>query len=163
MRSQEEIVAYIEKAKSGAPHQIFYVFTVEALLGFLEFKHAEKAGLLKEGVGPEEWEEVRTPLTKVTVLTEMEKYMKFAIGKAENHRGISANRSIEKMESWIWLLGDDDFLDVLKGTGYAQYGVPQLLAICEEYDFPYPIEQTWFQNMSVGQPCHFHCDEGCGK
>jgi hypothetical protein len=55
--------------------------------------------------------------------------MDFAWDKANNGRGISANRSIAHYQAWLWLLGVE-WCDTLMDD-YEFYGKPQLIRICE--------------------------------
>jgi hypothetical protein len=82
--------------------------------------------------------------------------MAFAWGKARDHRGISASRSVEKMRTWVWLLDDPEIT-----ANYQNYGAPILRAICERYGFPIPDGDD-MRRMSEGEPCRDGCDEGCG-
>lgn len=62
--------------------------------------------------------------------------MEFAWGKANGCRGLSAGRSLEHMQAWVWLMGDDDFwseLDASIEHAYQYYGKPQLVLICNHY------------------------------
>lgn len=69
----------------------------------------------------------------------MGKYMEFAWDKVADQRGISASRSIEKMQEWAWLLGDDEVVAWCNDLAlYPQYGAPILGRICEKYGFPIP-------------------------
>lgn len=133
-------------------------FRTGALVEFLTFEQAKD--LRSEEATSEEWGEAK-PLTRESVIDAMRSYMQFAWGKIEDHRGLSAERSIMKMEAWIWLLGDDEFLDAVKNAAYAQYGAPKLALICQRYDLPIP-QSTEIQNMIAGQPCRESCEEGCG-
>lgn len=86
----------------------------------------------KVAAGTEKWrteEQTEEALRKT-----MFDYMEFAWGKANNCRGISANRSIMHFTAWLWMLGDDHgrFGDKLF-DGYKYYGKPQLVAICERF------------------------------
>jgi len=65
----------------------------------------------------------------------MKNYFEFAVEKAIDERGISASRSIAHYETWIWLLGDDEFLNEIKNTKYEPYGMPMLIKIGEWYGF----------------------------
>lgn len=59
-------------------------------------------------------------------------YMSFAWEKANDCRGISANRSIYHYIAWLWLLGEDEFDDLM--NDYEYYGKPQLVRICNYLD-----------------------------
>lgn len=90
-------------------------------------------------------------------------YMPFALGKAQDHRGLSASRSIDHFRAWLWMLSDDEtlgFCDVEEN--YTNYGAPILREICENYGFDTPAE-TWFANMASGGPCSPDCRDGCGQ
>ena len=55
-------------------------------------------------------------------------YMSFAWDKANDCRGISANRSVGHYIAWLWLLGENQFDDLM--DDYEFYGKPQLVRIC---------------------------------
>jgi len=60
--------------------------------------------------------------------------MPFAWEKANGCRGISASRSLRHMVAWLWLDGQDEFLEKWNDLrDYEYYGKPQLIAICELY------------------------------
>jgi hypothetical protein len=167
MRSTEEIAAYIESATG------VFDFTTAVCLDYLPWEQA-KPFLRDEYVAKvEAGEEEHKQLTPdhATVLAEMKDYMPFALGKAANHRGLSANRSISKMVAWLWLLGDDELRGQIEREeiGYTNYGAPILKAICEKYDFPIALEdndwapdKTAFLRMAEGKPCEPGCIGGCG-
>lgn len=82
----------------------------------------------------EEWAADLT--TREAVLKRMEEYMSFAFDKANNQRGLSANRSVMHYIAWIWLAGDEDFSAEIEEdlkTGYQFYGKLILRKICEKY------------------------------
>jgi|WetSurSiteA1Bulk_404760.scaffolds.fasta_scaffold25735_2 hypothetical protein len=97
-------------------------------------------------------------LDRESVLGRMREYMTFALDKAENHRGLSASRSISHFRAWVWLLGDEDFKAV-DWENYAPYGVPILKQICVRYEFPNPFSGI-LARMATGEPCQHDC-EGC--
>lgn len=150
MRTFEDIVERIKNRSS------IFGFDAEAIIDFLPFDQAKQ--FLKEGVKEEDWKTV--PLTREGVLDKMRDYMDFAWEKAENHRGISASRSVEKMGVWLWLLGDDELLKQFEDTPYTNYGVPKLMFICQKFGFPFPDNQE-VKNMAEGLPCAPGCN-GCG-
>src|SRR5277367_4801730 len=95
-------------------------------------------------------------------LGELREYMVFAWGKVEDHRGISAGRSVDKCAAWAWLLGRDDVYKAAHdGKNYAQYGAPALKLICEAFDLPVPADKG-LQRMMRGEPCTDNCGNGCG-
>src|SRR5262249_50912769 len=65
---------------------------------------------------PEGWKEGHAdkhkeyPLTEDFVRKEMLSYLAFAFGKAADHRGISAARSVQKLTEYAWLLGVDELV-----------------------------------------------------
>jgi hypothetical protein len=127
------------------------------LLEFIPYEDAKE--FLKPEVKKEDW--TTKLLDEKTVIEEMRKYMTFALGKARNHRGISASRSIDHYKNWLWLLGDEETLAFAENScNYQNYGVPILKKVCEKYGFKFP--QDWdLQNMAKGLPCHEDCEEGC--
>lgn len=154
MRTQKQIIARIEQIKEED------CFGVEQsdLIYYLTFDNAKP--FLKpettEATWNERLEKHRTPLG------EIKEYMAFALDKAENHRGLSAGRSISHFKSWLWLVGDDELLAFIsKGENYKNYGAPILRKIGEKYNIPLPTDDDWFKNMSNGRMCRADCDEGC--
>lgn len=133
MRTQDEIVARF-KARRGSDS---LGFEVGEYLVFLDWGHLLICFDGDVGdVTEEEWGQKE--LTRETVLDKMKKYMRFAHEKADNERGISANRSMMCYLAWIWLLGDDeeDFLFKVRSEydgNYHSFGKHILLMIEEEY------------------------------
>ena len=137
----------------------FFGFDVEVLILYLPYRYAKS--FLKEGVTSNEWEkDCYIKLKRDTVLKEMKEYMEFAWGKIEDHRGLSASRSIEKMEAWVWLLGDDKVLGEMKAVNYKNYGAPKLKVICDAYGFFVP-QNIMVQNMIKSLRCLPDCNQGC--
>lgn len=155
MRTEQEIVARIESEKSK-----MFSFVGEALFQFLSFDVAKP--MLKEGITEEQWRESQAPCTRERVLQELREYMEFAWGKAHDHRGLSANRSVDKLSAWVWLLGDDETVAKVEATDYPNYGAPKLKVICDAYGFPIPDDEAT-QNMIAGRPCEPGCGQGCGQ
>lgn len=155
LRTQDEIVAKYEESRGK-----FLNFEGEVLLPYMDYEHARP--YLKPDVTEEEWGKLQTPLTKEQVHTEMKDYMSFAWGKVEDHRGISAGRSVDKLSAYVWLLGDDTTLNRIEEAGYAQYGAPKLAVICEVYDLPIP-EDEGVQRMIQGERCGSDDECGCGQ
>jgi hypothetical protein len=155
MKTFEEIAQYYNKHKA----EDLLGFTGEVLLAYLPFEHAQP--FLIDGAKSEDWPTL--PYTSADVIKDMKEYMAFAWDKAQNHRGISAGRSIEKMCAYLWLLDDERTLIFARSdSNYAQYGVPVLKKICEVYGFPIPDGQD-ILNMAQGKPCRPDCMAGCGR
>ena len=70
-------------------------------------------------------------LTESNVISEMQRYMEFAIEKAKHRRGISAGRSMWKFQQWLWVLEDESFGDI--AANYDGYGLQILEDIKEKY------------------------------
>jgi hypothetical protein len=92
----------------------------------------------------------------------MAAYMSFAWSKVEDHRAISASRSIDKLGAYVWLMGDDNVLSEMEAAGYAQYGAPKLACVCLAYGLPIPQDEE-VQRMIRGETCRPGCDAGCGR
>ena len=66
-------------------------------------------------------------------------YMVFAWMKATDERGISASRSIRKLEVWMKILGRPDVAQVLDDDSfYDPYGRPALKEACKLLNITYP-------------------------
>lgn len=156
MKTPREIFDRIKQVEN----RDYMGFSTGVLLGYLPYKKAKE--FLKEEATEEEWKH-DNPSEK-QVKGDMEEYMGFALGKVEDHRGISSGRSIEKMTEWLWLLGDDELVNFATDSEhYENYGAPILKKICDKYGIENDILETEaFINMSEGKPCCAECDEGCG-
>ncbi len=126
MRTQDEIVARINQRRTND----FLVFEVSEYVDYLDFDHAKP--FLKEDVTEEQWAEHRSAVT--TPIDAIKNYMAFAWDKANDCRGISANRSINHCIAWLWLAEEDEFLEKVEKeykANYHYYGKPILEMICE--------------------------------
>jgi hypothetical protein len=151
MRTQDEVVARIREKRS------IFSFDAEVLVHALDYEHA------REFIGTtsrEKWEATKHPISEEEAIRDFADYAAFAWGKAEDHRGLSAGRSVEKLEAWTWLLGRDDVLSQSENALYAMYGCPKLKVICEAFGFPIPDDEPVVRMMR-GEPCTPDCDAGC--
>jgi len=126
MKTIEQIV---EKIRQPDARDIFGTVTSD-LLSFLPFAQARE--FLKPEITDEVWASggYPHPLTEENVIGEIKRYMPFAWEKANDCRGLSAGRSLQHMQTWLWLLDADEAAAGL--DNYSHYGKPQLRAICEE-------------------------------
>jgi len=124
VKTQEEILKRIEARKEND----MFGWEVNEYLCFLDYENAKS--YLKKDVTKESWGEKKEkePAEKI------KEYMDFAWIKANDCRGISAGRSLMHMVAWLWLDGQDEFLNKWNDLrDYEYYGKPQLTAICELY------------------------------
>jgi hypothetical protein len=151
VRTAKEIVEHILNEKQVID------FRPEVVVEYLTFEEAKP--LLKPDARPEDWPPHK-PLTREQVLSDMCAYMdEYGWPKALNHRGLSANRTVQKMQVWAFMLGDDIDVDKMH---YENYGAPILKFFCEKYGFPIPdCEEA--RRMAEGLPCTPSCEEGCGQ
>jgi hypothetical protein len=120
MRSQSDIVERLEARIKNDP----LGFEITEYIFSMDFDHAKP--YLKDGVT--DWKAE----TKEETFAKAKKYMSFAIGKAEDERGISANRSIQHYIAWLWLLEEDALLEKVEheyDTNYHDYGIDILRMI----------------------------------
>lgn len=130
MRSQEEIVKHIRERTSHDP----FGFEIGDLYIQLDFNHAKE--FLKEGTTAKDWNEGRMAADNDQVIIEdMKRYMVFAWEKANDCRGLSANRSVMHFLGWTWLVNDNLYQRIKKewDENYCHYGKEILIMICEEY------------------------------
>ena len=158
MRTQQEIIDHFKSDDS------MFGFGKDVLLEHLQYDAAKE--FLKEDFtskpdAEELWNADRQEPNRGNVLEAMRSYMEFAWGKVVDHRGISANRSVDNMLAWLWLLNDDAITEKVEAAGYEQYGAPKLAVVCEAYDIDIPIDEG-LQNMIAGKFCEPGCGEGCG-
>lgn len=126
--TQEQIVARINERQGDD----VFGFEWGEYLRALDFEHAKS--FLKDGVTADEW----TPdiMNVGDARKVMADYLSFAFDKANNCRGISANRSVMHYIAWTWLAGDADFSKKLAQSmsdDYRYYGKPQLVMVAEHY------------------------------
>lgn len=129
-RTDDEIVAEIRKREAEI---VLFDFSLEDLLEVLPFDRAKP--WIKDSVTAEEWGDA-SPRTHESIVGRMRDYMDFAWEKANDERGLSAERSIQHFTGWLWLLGDDEMLVFAENEdNYPMYGRPILAKICEVYGF----------------------------
>lgn len=153
MRTDAEILARVREIQA----EDFFGFEISDLLIRLPFAAARE--FLKADATEDGW--TVAPRGRDALLAEMDHYAEFAWGKARDHRGISANRSVSHYRGWLWLLSDDDF-GAIDWERYRNYGAPILKQICERFAFPVPADEALLR-MSRGEPCEPGCGEGCGR
>jgi hypothetical protein len=102
---------------------------------------------------PELWSE---PLLGERALDEARGYMAFAWGKANDCRGISANRSVMHLVAWLWLAGERALSDEIQREfedRYCYYGKPILRRICERFGW------DW-RSLDNGRWCNSESEDG---
>jgi hypothetical protein len=119
-RTTEEILCEIERLKDDD----WMGFRTGDLIQALPFESAQP--FLKEGTTADQWAQSTDPAG------EIKNYMEFAWDKANGCRGLSAGRSVNHMESWLWLDGKDELSARLESV-YEYYGKPCLVLVCKEY------------------------------
>lgn len=157
-RTTAEIVQRIEHVRPDDP----FGFQSTALLSFLPFLLA--APYLKPDTTKAQWDALRNDADIDPVTEVAKRYLTFAMDKADQHRGISANRSVDHYRAWLWLLGKDDAID---WEAYPQYGAPILRQVTEVMGW----QDVWEDNttlalerMSHGLVCAPDgCPDGCGS
>ncbi len=122
MKSQLEIKNRIKRIQE----KDLFGFESSSLVDFLNYENAKE--YLKPECTEDEWNKHYKRATKKNIKLEILDYMPFAWEKANNCRGVSANRSLMHMKAWFWLL--DEKLDL---KDYKWYGKPQLKKICEKF------------------------------
>jgi hypothetical protein len=156
MREPREIVLRIKQQQ-----QVPMSFEPEVLIPYLAFEDAKP--FLNEKATQEEWDKVRQAYTREVVLAEAKRYMAdYGWPKCQDHRGISASRTIQKMTAWAWLLSEEALLEKMHSTPYENYGAPILKVVCEHFTWPIPDDQAT-QRMMQGKPCTDNCEAGCGS
>ena len=158
-RTQDQIVKRIESIKES--RRSLFGFPIDVLIPYLDYEHAKP--YLKDTATKESWESDGVPYEtdRESVLVRALDYLEFAWEKALDHRGLSASRSIEKMESYMWLLGESDLVEVCEtGANYAPYGAPILAKISDRLGYKMP-EGADVARMTQGLSCRPGCEEGC--
>lgn len=133
-RSPEEIRARLNAEAKG------FGFDKEIYLDYLSFDDAlsflTEDARKKYGEGGEPWPRIDAVDEAAQDFLD---YMNFAWGKAEDQRGISASRSIQKLGAWLWLLGRNDLVATIENDDlYNPYGAPALVAVCDDLGVEVP-------------------------
>jgi hypothetical protein len=153
-RTQEEIVSRIKSISADD----FFGVERAGLISALTLTHGQPF------LDPSAWADWQAK-TEEELRAEAAAYLEFAIDKAHNHRGLSAQRSVGHYRAWVWLL-EPRLFDAFDAAPYENYGVPQLKAAALALGF----EEGWslivdpgseLDFMSQGRPCSPQCDEGC--
>lgn len=126
--TQRELVGRIAKRES----EDVFGFEMQDLAVYLDRDHIRP--FLKEDVSVDDW----TPddHTREAVLARMLDYMPFAWEKANDQRGLSANRSVQHFIAWTFAAGDREFSDELirmYDEEYQHYGKEILERVCQHY------------------------------
>lgn len=127
-RSQSEIVDRIENLDDD-----MFGFRFEVLVQALDYDYAKP--YLKDDVSAAEWDVDRLSDTE----KEARNYLAFAIGKIEDERGISAERSVIKLREFAWLLGRDDAVAAMDAADYGWYGDLKVRAFAAALGWPCEI------------------------
>lgn len=159
MRNDNEILERIEVVKKLD----LLGLSIQDLILRLSYEAAKDAGLVKEGCSKEEWEDGQPSAEPDAVKGELCRYLEFAWEKSIGHRGISAGRSINHIQNWLWLIGDDEGLAFAEDDrNYPQYGAPILKFVSDRYGYDYPRHESAMR-MARGESCVEGCDMGCGE
>lgn len=153
-RTQEEILARIEAVAKDD----MFGFRREVLLVALDYENARP--FLKPETTNEVWSGIQ--VCPCDWESAARSYYDFALGKIEDHRGISASRSVDKLREYAWLLGRDDVIEAMDAAEYPQYGAPKVKAFAATFGLEWPDGET-FRRMAEGLPCTDDCDEGCSQ
>lgn len=146
MRTPEEIAAHIKSSHA------FFDFTDEVLSPYLPYSAWGEAGL-EAAKGVDVTQIVPKEIDPEAIKKEMLEYLAFAWGKCEDHRGLSAQRSISKLRAWVWLLEDAESIEFLgKDSNYAPYGAPMLAFLSQKYGAPQPTGE-YIEMMIAGDNC----------
>lgn len=137
LRSQNELSGKFNELQNSGE---IFDFRPEVLINYLSFENA-KPYLKEEYVkqvesGKERWEQIAT-IEKCA--EEFLDYMKFVWGKAEDKRGISASRSVQKLGMWLWIMNRDDLRRIIEDDDlYDPYGAPALIEVCNQMGIKVP-------------------------
>lgn len=124
MRTTEEILAYMIKVQE---EDVLGVMREDCILA-LPFETAKQ--FLGDGVTEDDFNQLN--LYEASKGLEFVKsYLRFAWGKANNCRGISAARSVQHLCARLWLAGYGKLSEEHFSGDYEWYGKPQLVIASE--------------------------------
>jgi len=146
LKTQQEFVNKFDELKNSGG---VFDFRPEVLVNYLTFENA-KPHLMKDYVkeveqGLKQWEQITT-IEKCA--DDFLQYMAFAWGKAEDERGISASRSIQKLGMWLWIMNRDDLRTIIEDDDlYNPYGAPALIEVCNQMGIEVPNSLIEFSKV----------------
>lgn len=105
--------------------------------------------------------DVKDPPTVEEAQALIVSYLPFAFGKALDHRGLSANRSIQHMQNFAWLAERDDLLAFAEDDeNYKNYGVPILKRFAREFGVSLPADIEAWEDGDACADCRVN-NNGC--
>lgn len=132
-RTAEEIRNRI----TNPPADDLFGFGAEVLAPALSFEDAKP--IINPDTSAEDWGDFDLYLDVESATAAAIEYLNtYGWNKASNQRGISAGRSIIKLQTWCWLIGRDDVAEAMEQADYAHYGVPQLKVFADAFDQQMP-------------------------
>lgn len=128
MKTQEQV---IEAIKSGQtwPRDSCAMLDARDYSRVCDFFPVEQWGTF--GFSPKEGAEIEPPKewAEDAILKALASDLEFAIGKAEDERGISSSLMFDVINMWLWILDDE-----LSGSiEYSCYGMPLYRAVESKY------------------------------
>lgn len=146
LRTQEEFANKFTHLQNS---NAVFDFRPEVLIDYLSFESARphlKEEYVKEvEEGIKQWEQITT-IEKCA--QDFLDYMKFAWGKAEDERGISASRSVQKLGMWLWIMNRDDLRMTIEDDDlYNPYGAPALIEVCNQMGIKVPDSLIEFSKV----------------
>lgn len=146
-RTEQEILAEIDRLYDDDEKDLFG-FKCDVLLSYLPFNIAKP--YLEESITDDEFN------SKIACKKSPEQmicsYMPFAWEKANDCRGLSAIRSIERIAVLLWLDKKDKFYDLFC-MGFEYYGKTHLVPVCEEYGINWrELDNGKWQNNEEQKP-----------
>lgn len=146
-RTQEEIAAQFRATRP----RDFFGTEGNHLCEAMTFETAKALDIPKDDTTAAQWAEVQVLKSVEDCKAAIVDYLPFAWGKANDCRGLSANRSLEHMRGWLWLMGaagqavmeHPDF-----GDNYMHYGKPALVRTSEFVGFDWRAvdNDRWVNN-----------------
>jgi len=137
LRTQEEI---LEKYKEYEDDGRMFDFRPEVLLEHLSYENSSQFLSDEYKAKVSSGEVKHTSVDNVLEATQdFLDYMVFAWMKAQDERGLSASRSIQKLSAWLWLLNREDLESKINEDGlYNPYGAPALVEVCKALEINVP-------------------------
>jgi len=109
----------------------YFGFSQSLLLAYCDYETV--LPLLNDAVTEADWAKIAESPAKIGEAARS--YYGFALGKIENERGISAERSVIKLREYAWLMGRDDVVAAMDAAPYPSYGAPKVAVFGEAFGF----------------------------
>lgn len=129
MRTQEEIKNKLKEMITDVTLDPLG-FKREALYMFASYENLKSIGNLR--ISRDMWEPI--PLIRDDIVVVLKRLLNVAYNRVIAHNMISVSRSFQKIEMYLWVLGDDEAIEyITNDRNFTAYGLPIIQYLMDRY------------------------------